>query len=219
MTEGKTTFLKVIFHQLCVYLYVPIFTIALFGFLRSMTFRKTLDGEIKDSTKSGVEQVSKLLEEKEITETEEANLWHMVPPGANTAESLLNTAYFYKCKLFGLRTGEHSLMRVNDIVVFDEFRCKTFKVRLKDLKNKPRYIEHICHEQQESHSPCLASIYSLHIQKIRSHAESVRSFFFCFVPTGTGNLNIRRVRLAYALQKSPCWKRQDCLAKRHIVLV
>ena len=61
-----------------------------------MTFRKTLDGEIKGATKSGVKQVSKLLEEKEITETEEAILWHMAPPGANTAESLLNTAYFYK---------------------------------------------------------------------------------------------------------------------------
>ena len=27
--------------------------------------------------------------------------------GANTAESLLSTAYFYNGMLFGLRTGEH----------------------------------------------------------------------------------------------------------------
>ena len=54
MTEGKTLFLEVIFHHICVYLYVSFFTIILFVLLGSMTFRKTLDGEIKDATKSGV---------------------------------------------------------------------------------------------------------------------------------------------------------------------
>ena len=49
---------------------------------------------------------------------------------------------------------------------------------LKDLKNKPRYIEHICHENGQSHSPCLASMYSFYIEKIRSHAESIDSFYF-----------------------------------------
>ena len=92
MAEGKRTFLEVIFHHICVYLYVPIFTITLFVFLRSMTFRKTLYGEIKDSTKSGVAPVSKLLEKVEIKKTEKAILWHLAPPGANTDESLLNTA-------------------------------------------------------------------------------------------------------------------------------
>ena len=71
-----------------------------------MKFRKTLDGEKKDS-KSGVAQISKLLEKVEVKKTGEAILWHMAPPGANTAESLLNSAYFYKGKLFGPRTGEH----------------------------------------------------------------------------------------------------------------
>ena len=66
-----------------------------------------------------------------MKKTEEAILWHMAPPGANIAESLLNAAYFYKGKLFGLRTGEHRLIRLSDSVVFDEFRCKTLKVRLK----------------------------------------------------------------------------------------
>ena len=70
--------------------------------------------------------------------------------GANTAESLLNTGYFYNGKLFGLQAGEHRLIRFqakSNIVVagnkiaFDEFRGKTYKGGLKDLKNKPRYIE------------------------------------------------------------------------------
>ena len=98
-----------------------------------MTFRKTLDEEMKDATKSGVAQVSKMLENEEMTETEEAILWDMALLGANTAESLLNTVYFYNGKLFGLRTGEHRLMRLSNTVVdgskivFEQFRCNTFK--------------------------------------------------------------------------------------------
>lgn len=147
-------------------------------------FRKTLDGEMKDATKCGVAQASKMSEKEEITEREETILWDMALLGANTAESLLYTVYFYNGKLFGLRAGEHRLIRLSNIVVegnkivFDEFRGKTFKGGLKDLKNKPRYIEHICHENREIHSPCLASMYSVYIEKIRSHAESIDSFYF-----------------------------------------
>ena len=55
--------------------------------------------------------------------------------------------YFYNGKLFGLQAGEHRLIRLSNIVVagnkivFDEFRDKTYKGGLKDLKNKPRFIE------------------------------------------------------------------------------
>ena len=125
-------------------------------------FRKTLDGEMKDATKCGVAQASKMSEKEEITEREETILWDMALLGANTAESLLNAVYFYNGKLFGLRAGEHRLIRLSNIVVegnkivFDEFRSKTYKGGLKDLKNKPRYIVHICHKNGESHSPCLA---------------------------------------------------------------
>ena len=110
-------------------------------------FRKTLDGEMKDATKCGVAQASKMSEKEEITEREETILWDMALLGANTAESLLNTVHFYNGKLFGLRAGEHRLIRLSNIVVegnkivFDEFRSKTYKGGLKDLKNKPRYIE------------------------------------------------------------------------------
>ena len=95
-------------------------------------------------------------------EREETILWDMALLGANTAESLLNAVYFYNGKLFCLRAGEHRLIRLSNIVVegnkivFDEFRSKTYKGGLKDLKNKPRYIVHICHKNGESHSPCLA---------------------------------------------------------------
>ena len=133
-----------------------------------MSFQKTLDGEMRDATESRVVQGSKMLEKEAMTETEEAILWDTALLGANTAELLLNTEYFYNGKLLGLQTGEHRLIHLSDVVdgnkiVFDEFRCKTFKLgQLKDLKNKPSYIEHICHKQLAilSHSPCLASMYS-----------------------------------------------------------
>ena len=108
----------------------------------------------------------------------------MVLLGANTAALLLNTVYFYNGKLFGVRAGEHRLIHMSNIVVegnkivFDEFRGKTYKGGLKDLKNKPRYIEHICQENRQSHRPCVASMYSLDVEKIESHAESISSFYF-----------------------------------------
>ena len=120
---------------------------------------------MKDATKCAVAQASKMSEKEEITEREETILWDMALLGANTAESLLNTVYFSNGELFGPRAGEYRLIRLSNIVVegnnivFDEFRGKTYG-GLKYLKNKPRYIEHICHENRQSHSPCLASMYS-----------------------------------------------------------
>ena len=56
-------------------------------------------------------------EKEEVTEREETILWDTALLGANTAESLLNTVYFYNGKLFGLRAGEHRLTRLSNIVV------------------------------------------------------------------------------------------------------
>jgi len=42
-----------------------------------MVFRKTLDDEMKDATKCGVAQASKMSEKEEITEREETILWDM----------------------------------------------------------------------------------------------------------------------------------------------
>ena len=139
------------------------------------------EGRHQVRSRAGIKDVGKRGDSRE---REETILWDMALLGANTAESLLNTVYFYNGKLFGLRAGEHRLFRLSNIVVegnkivFDEFRGKTYKGGLKDLKNKPRYIEHICHENGESHSPWLVLMYSVYIEKIRSHAESVDSFYF-----------------------------------------
>ena len=139
---------------------------------------------MKDATREGVTQACKKDKRSEITEDEESIFWEKGLLGSQSAEILLNTIYFYNGKLFGLRAGEHRLLRlanivVNDnVIVFDESCSKTFKGGLKDLNCKPRYIEHVCHDKAQLHSPCLASMYSCYIEKIQKHAQCTESFYF-----------------------------------------
>jgi hypothetical protein len=106
-----------------------------------------------DATKCAVAQTSKRAAKAEITEEEEANLWDMKLLGSYSSELLLHTVYYFNGKLFGLRAvaGEHRLLRLaniivkENIIIFDESCCKTYRGGLDDLKNKPRYIEHECH--------------------------------------------------------------------------
>ena len=72
---------------------------------------------MKDATKCGVGQASKRAAKAEITEEEEAKLWEMKLLGSYSAESLLHTVYYFDGKLFGLRAGEHRLLRVANIIV------------------------------------------------------------------------------------------------------
>lgn len=151
---------------------------------RFKTFRRILDEEMKDATKCGVGQASKRATKAEITEEEEAKLWDMKLLGSYSAELLLYTVYYFNGKLFGLRAGEHRLLRLaniivkENIIIFDESCCKTYRGGLDDLKNKPRYIEHECHAMGEVHNPCLASIYQLYIGKVRKLAGKIESFYF-----------------------------------------
>ena len=120
---------------------------------------------MKDATDCGVGQASKRAAKAKITEEEEEKLWDMKLLGCYSAESLLNTVDYFSVELFGLRAGEHRLLRLADIIVkeniiiFGESCCKTYQGGLGDLKNKPRYIEHECHAMGEVHNPCLASMY------------------------------------------------------------
>lgn len=102
-------------------------------------FRKVLDAEMRDATKSGIDKETKKKTREEITLEEEELFWQMGLLGEKSAESLLHTIYFYNGKLFGLRANEHRLLRVGNIVVqenliiFDESISKTFHGGLKDL--------------------------------------------------------------------------------------
>ena len=140
---------------------------------------------MKDATKGGIANKCKKDERREITKSEEAELWKQGLRGSSTAETLLHTMYFYNGKLFGLRGGEHRLLRVSNItvqgshIIFDECMSKTFHGGLKDLTRKLRYIEHFCHELEKAdHQPCLLSLYSLYLAKVSRYSDSIDAFFF-----------------------------------------
>ena len=65
---------------------------------------------MKDATKCEIAQKCKMDTREEITEDKEVILWEK-------AESLMFTIYFYNGKLFGLRAGEHRLLRLCNIFV------------------------------------------------------------------------------------------------------
>ena len=127
---------------------------------RFSTFRKALDAEMREANKIGIAQERKKPQRGDVTEEEKLELWRQNLLGGHSAESLLNTLYFYNGKLFGLRANEHRLLRISNIVlvdnliIFDETLSKTFHGGLKDLKKQARYIKHICRVPNEIHDSC-----------------------------------------------------------------
>lgn len=127
-----------------------------------MMFHNALDAEMWEANKLGDAQ-----ERKEITEEEESNLTNLNLLGKTTAEALLHTFNFYNGKLFRLRSNAHWMLRVSNfkivdnLIIFDKSKSKTFHGGLKDLKKQPQLIKHECHRPQEGHSPCLQFIYEL----------------------------------------------------------
>ncbi|XP_020912548.1 zinc finger MYM-type protein 3 [Exaiptasia diaphana] len=111
--------------------------------------RKILDAEMKSAQKDGI--VSKKEDKEAISEEEEEKMWSQGHFGTITAKSLLNTVYFYNGKMFGLRANEHRMLRLRDIqvssnmITYKENTSKTFHGGIKDLKKKPRFVNHICH--------------------------------------------------------------------------
>ena len=150
---------------------------------RFSTFRKALDAEMRETNKMGIAQAKKKPERSDVTDEEELELWRQNLLGGQSAESLLNTLYFYNGKLFGLHANEHRLLRISNIVlvdnliIFDESLSKTFHGGLKDLKKQARYIKHICHQPNEIHDLCLQSLYCLYIDKVREGAVMADAFY------------------------------------------
>ena len=102
---------------------------------------------MKDATKCGIAVGSKKVEHKEITVEEETQLWKKGLLGTATAMTLLHTVYFYNGKIFGLRAGEHRLLRKCNIIIdenfiiFYESLSKTFHGGLKNLTKKTALCE------------------------------------------------------------------------------
>ena len=105
---------------------------------RFSTFCKALDAKMRETNKMGIAQPKKKPERSGVTDEEELELWRQNLLGGQSAESLLNTPYFYNGKLFGLRANEHRLLRISNIILVDnliifyESLSKTFHGGLKN---------------------------------------------------------------------------------------
>ena len=49
---------------------------------------------------------------------------------------------------------------------------------LNNLKERPRFIKHKCHEVGHQHDRCLAAVHSVYINKVQGFAVSLQSFYF-----------------------------------------
>jgi hypothetical protein len=93
---------------------------------------------MRETNKMGIAQPKKKPERSGVTDEEELELWRQNLLGGQSAESLLNTPYFYNGKLFGLRANEHRLLRISNIILVDnliifyESLSKTFHGGLKN---------------------------------------------------------------------------------------
>ena len=65
-------------------------------------FRQTLDAEMLRLHCKGLETQPKQAEP--INEDEESRLWGSGELGKQSSQALLNTVYYYNCKMFGLRS-------------------------------------------------------------------------------------------------------------------
>ena len=124
---------------------------------------------MKNLTADGVALKTNKAEKVGISAEEEKMFWEKGLLGCQTAETLVNTIYFYNGKLFGIQAKENRDLRYVNIkivdsnrIVFDESQSKTFHGGLKDLKYTPCVIKHVCGRVENlNHFPCIFNCYSL----------------------------------------------------------
>ena len=78
-------------------------------------FRQTLDAEMKRLHRRGLG--SKSNQAEPITEDDDALLWAKGELGTHSAQVMLNTVYYYSCKVFGLRSyDEHRNLQCSQFI-------------------------------------------------------------------------------------------------------
>ena len=163
-----------------------------------------LDAEMKDVHREGVKN---LKEQKQgFTVEEEEVMWQKGVLGNSTAKILLHTIYFYNGKIFGLRTGEHRIIRPRDFTIGNNFiqyienASKTHQDGLRDLKKNARVVKHVCEKcyNGEEHSRCLVRLYQQYLElvdmlRIKGSAFYIQPysdrFEFKNIPLGIHSLN------------------------------
>ena len=70
---------------------------------------------MKDVHREGIKNLKKA--KQGFSSEEEQQMWQKGVLGNTTANILTDTIYFYNGKIFGLRAGEHRIIRPRDFVI------------------------------------------------------------------------------------------------------
>ena len=155
-------------------------------------FRATLDAEMKRLHGKGLGTSSKQAEP--ITPDEESLLWTSGQLGTHSAKALLNTVYFYNCKVFGLRSyDEHRNLKCAQFekkldekgrvyIEYTDFRSKTNRGGFKHMKVQNKTIRQYENVNDADH--CVVNIFVKYFDFILNRDEH---FYFRPLPNnGSG---------------------------------
>ncbi|XP_033727613.1 uncharacterized protein LOC117316943 [Pecten maximus] len=111
-----------------------------------------------------------------IDQDDENKLWETGQFGPNSSHSLLNTVFFYNCKLFGLRAmDEHRGLQCDQFVcgsdntgTFIQFDGRTSKNIQGGLKHRKLEAKSIKHYSVSGEERSLYDIYKVYLEKINT---------------------------------------------------
>ena len=158
-------------------------------------FRAVLDGEMKRLHATGLG--SKVKQAEPITPDEETKLWVSGQLGLSIGRALLNTFYFYNCKVFGLRSfDEHRNLKCSQFIkkvdadqhvymVYTDYGNKSNRGGLKTMKVDAKCIKQ--YENSENPDRCVVNIFEFYFSRIPSREGQ---FYFRPQPNSSENLPI-----------------------------
>ena len=139
---------------------------------RFVGFRKALDAKMKLLTAMGKGAVKKQADP--LGPKEENILWESGQFGCENGQALLNTVYFYNCKLFGFRgRDEHRDLCVgqftfgkDETAKYVEFTGRASKTLKGGLKTRKLNMKQVRHYSSRNDERCIVSIYEKYIAAI-----------------------------------------------------
>ena len=140
-------------------------------------FRATLDAEMKRLHGLGLGTTTKKAEP--ISADEESLLWTSGQFGTHNANVILNTVYYYNCKVFGLRSfDEHRNLKCSQFdkkvdegrrvyLEYTDFGSKTNRGGLKHMKVENKTIRQYENIEDEDH--CVVNIFAKYLSFLPGH--------------------------------------------------
>lgn len=141
---------------------------------RFYNFRKTLDARMKEISSKGIGLKKKQADP--ISPDDENLLWDKNLLGSGSSKSMLNTVFYYNCKLFGLRgMDEHRSLTSDQFTLgqdkegtYIDFQGKTSKNFSGGLHQRKIEAKHVRHYSSSSDMRSLYLIYKNYLDLIGS---------------------------------------------------